>query len=188
MDHDLIERFRDINVDYEWWHAVHEDFHGICYTLGITLGPREPCFSGFACQGDGASFAGLFTPEKIEEAPAAIRNYAPLDEELHRIADALCATCLIYYKPTLTIMRDPLTRYLHSNSMIIENVEPTHGDVDDWADEVHEAIYGEMRTLMRDLANWLYKTLEAEHDYLTGDEAVWETITANELDKQGADL
>jgi hypothetical protein len=34
---------------------------------------------------------------------------------------------------------------------------------------------------MRDLARWLYRTLEKEYDYLTSDEAVWEAIQANEL-------
>jgi len=32
----------------------------------------------------------------------------------------------------------------------------------------------------------LYRLLEAEYDYLTGDEAVWETIEANELDQMEA--
>jgi hypothetical protein len=34
----------------------------------------------------------------------------------------------------------------------------------------------------------LYRKLEAEHEYHTSDEAVWETITANELDTDAEDL
>lgn len=33
---------------------------------------------------------------------------------------------------------------------------------------------------LRDLARWLYRQLEREYDYLSSDEAVDETITANE--------
>ena len=32
---------------------------------------------------------------------------------------------------------------------------------------------------LRDLANWLYRQLEQEYDYLTSDEAVDETLIAN---------
>jgi hypothetical protein len=32
---------------------------------------------------------------------------------------------------------------------------------------------------LRDLANWLYRQLEQEYDYLTSDEAVDETLTVN---------
>jgi hypothetical protein len=32
---------------------------------------------------------------------------------------------------------------------------------------------------LRDLANWLYRQLEQEYDYLTSDEAVDETLVAN---------
>jgi hypothetical protein len=33
---------------------------------------------------------------------------------------------------------------------------------------------------LRDLANWLYRQLEQEYDYLTSDEAVDETLIAND--------
>ena len=33
---------------------------------------------------------------------------------------------------------------------------------------------------LRDLARWLYRQLEREYDHLSSDEAVDETITANE--------
>ena len=33
---------------------------------------------------------------------------------------------------------------------------------------------------MRDLARWLYRQLEREHDYLSSDEVVDETIAAND--------
>ena len=39
------------------------------------------------------------------------------------------------------------------------------------------AVTEQWRTYMHEL----YRKLEAEYEYLTSDEAVWETITANEL-------
>ncbi|MEI2419292.1 hypothetical protein V6O07_03390, partial [Arthrospira platensis SPKY2] len=43
--------------------------------------------------------------------------------------------------------------------------------------ELEEAVTDQFRAYMRDL----YRRLEAEYEYQTSDEAVWETIDANEL-------
>jgi len=48
-------------------------------------------------------------------------------------------------------------------------------EVNDFEDAVTE----QWRTYMQDL----YRNLEAEYDHLTSDEAVWDTIEANELDQ-----
>jgi len=93
--------FRE-TIDYEWWDSVYDDFERICPILGVTLATRtvrlmgggtrqKPCiwFSGFWSQGDGACFEGSYA-----YAPGTsrrIRDYAPQDTELHRIADALQA-------------------------------------------------------------------------------------------------
>jgi hypothetical protein len=44
-------------------------------------------------------------------------------------------------------------------------------------EDFEEDITEQWRTYMRDL----YRKLEAEYDHLTSDEAVWDTIEANEL-------
>ena len=49
-------------------------------------------------------------------------------------------------------------------------------EIDDFEKDVIE----QFRSYMQDL----YRKLEAEHNYLTSDEAVWETIVANELDDE----
>ena len=55
----------------------------------------------------------------------------------------------------------------------VERDSPTWQDMTDGAGEaVIEAL--------RDLARWLYRQLELEYNYLTSDEAVDETVSANE--------
>ena len=62
--------YRDTCLDWDWYDAVFEDFQTVCGLLGVTLrtralrlmggGTREApniWFSGFARQGDGASYA-----------------------------------------------------------------------------------------------------------------------------------
>jgi len=58
-------------------------------------------------------------------------------------------------------------------SISVERDSPTYQDMTGDAEEtIIEAL--------RDLARWLYRQLEREYDHLSSDEAVDETIAANE--------
>lgn len=181
---ELIDKHRDINVDYNWWSDVYYDFNLICDIIGIGLNRHEPQFSGFCSQGDGASFAGVLDGRKSEEAPAKIREHAPLDEELHRIADEMCTLARIYFPAHLAISRMGTSSYVHDCSMYVSSLTPVYGDEDDWANEVYEVYEDKVKELMRALARWLYRSLEKEYEYLTSDETVWDSIEANELDRE----
>lgn len=187
-----IERHRDINVKHDWWVDVYADFHKVCSIIGVDADIGEPSFSGFASQGDGASFTGTYRaavwrgyagkPPLLfyETAPAEIRQHAPEDTELHRIADELCMLSRIYFPLHISIKRFGRSSYVHEQTMDCY-VEPMGDDPDDWAEEVHAHVQEQGTLLMRDLARWLYRTLEDEYDYLTSDEAVWGAILDNEL-------
>ena len=187
----LIERHRDINVKHDWWDSAYDDFYKICSIIGVDVDIGEPSFTGFASQGDGASFTGKYWPHAFdakaqeqhnfyELAPTKIREHAPEDTELHRIADELCMLSRVYFPLHINIARFGRSSYVHEQTMDCY-VEPMDGDPDDWAEEVHAHVQAEGEMLMRDLARWLYRTLEDEYDYLTSDEAVWAAILDNEL-------
>lgn len=200
----LIEKYRDINVDHNWWDCTCEGFERICTILGIELEQRsvplmngevryEPDiqFSGFWSQGDGAAWSGSYRTYTYEAgwkhkvstydlAPAGIREYCN-DEELHRIADELCMLARLYYPAFARIATSG--QHCHSGTMNLSVFEPMDGDPDDWAQEVHTHVEETLTQLFRDLADWLYVQLEKEYDYQTSDEAVWDTIQANELDE-----
>ena len=91
--------YREIAFTDDWYEFVFEDFEQICAILGVRLrmetvrlfggGTRQkPCiwFRGFWSQGDGACFDADYSHKS--GAAAAIRQHAPQDGELHRIADA----------------------------------------------------------------------------------------------------
>jgi len=188
----LIQKYWNINVEHNWWEHTYGDFARLCDTLGVDL-HGKPSFSGFSSQGDGACFTGSYRAygvlyrEEVREnysetAPHKVREYAPEDKELHRIADELCLLSRIYY-PVYARITHAHSRYCHSNTMEVMT-EPMRGDPDDWADEVQAIVDEKMTALMRALADWLYKHLEQEYDYLTSEEVVWEAIQANELDKE----
>lgn len=92
--------YREGGFDCDWHDAVYEDFQRIAEILGLRLKTRtvhlygggtreEPrvWFRGFWSQGDGACFETFYSYRK--QAPRRIRDYAPRDMELHRIAGAL---------------------------------------------------------------------------------------------------
>lgn len=180
----LIDEHRDINVDYNWWDFTYEDFFAICKILGVELDKHEPSFSGFCCQGDGASFTGSYSACSADNAPQEIRSYAPDDEELHRIADELCLLSRVYYPAYVGITRNGYSHYVYSQTMKVCEPDPIYGDPEDWADEIHEIVENTLQDLMRDLAEWLYASLEQEYEHLTSDEVVWEAIVAHELDEE----
>lgn len=177
--------YRESGFDYDWYDAVYEDFQRIVEILGIHFKTRtarlmgggsrqEPCiwFRGFWSQGDGASWDGFYSYRK--SAPDAIRTYAPQDEKLHEIADALQA---IQHRNFYQLRAEVshLGHYFHEYCMAIsvERDSPTWQDMTVDAEEI-------VIEALRDLARWLYRQLEREFEYLSSDEVVDETILANE--------
>lgn len=193
---EFINEHRDINVGHEWWDAVYDDFERVCGILGIETGAKEPCFSGFWSQGDGASWTGWYRAQGLgyagleplptyDLAPVKIREYAPEDEELHRIADELCLLARIYHPVYAKIERPYGSRYVHAHTMYVTEWEYYDEELgeEDVDTEIAHHIEETLIALFRDLAGWLYKRLEDEHDYLTSDEAVIETLEANEIEE-----
>lgn len=175
--------YREGGFDYDWYDAVYEDFQRIAEILGLRLKTRpvrqmgdgtrqEPCiwFRGFWSQGDGACFETWYSYRK--GAPRRIREYAPQDVELHRIADVLQS---IQRRNFYQLHAEASHRghYCHEYCMAILVRRDSPTDMTEDAEEI-------VIEALRDLARWLYRQLEREYDYLSSDEAVDETITANE--------
>jgi hypothetical protein len=54
----VVDHFRDINIDYEWWNCLYDDWNTKLEEYGFTT--PKIYFSGFYSQGDGACFdAGI---------------------------------------------------------------------------------------------------------------------------------
>jgi hypothetical protein len=168
-------------LDYDCWQFVYDDFESVCELLGITLktstvrlmggGTRhKPCvyFRGFWSQGDGACFEGRYRYRK--GSAKKIRAYAPVDQGLHRIADALAN---IQRRNFYQVWAECGHRghYYHEYSM---TVDVGRGDADVSPDDEVT-----LRECLRDLARWLYGRLEADFEHLNSDEAVDEAMEIN---------
>lgn len=162
--------FHQLIHSEEWWLNTYDDFSQVAAILGVEFDTKgknhEPAiyFSGFSSQGDGACFVGAWT-HKVD-ASEKIREYAPLDEELHRIADALQACDNAKAKVTHNC------RYYHAYS----------ADIEVWkVDEEELSPHDETVTsALRDFMNWMYHQLEGEAENQTCEESFLDAAEANE--------
>ena len=172
--------FRE-TIDYDWWECVTDDFERICPILGVTLATRtvrlmgggtreKPCiwFSGFWSQGDGACFEGRYA--YAPRAPRRIRDYAPQDTALHRIADALQALQRPNFYQLAASFRQ--TGCLCGMTIAVDRDSPTGQPIVDGADD-------DLVDALCDLAHWLCRALEREYEFQTADETIEEGMSAN---------
>ncbi|MDE3023042.1 MAG: antitoxin of toxin-antitoxin stability system [Pseudomonadota bacterium] len=168
--------WRQGGLDYKWFDCVYEEFQTITAMLGVTITTQRESkspaiyFSGFCSQGDGASFEGVYKYKA--GAVAKIKEYAPQDEELHKIAQQMQdIQCANFYQLTARITQSG--QYCHRYTM---RVDVSRQDDRDVSGKTQDAL----TECFRDLAHWLYKCLETEYDYLMSDEQVDELIRVNE--------
>ncbi|ART99383.1 antitoxin of toxin-antitoxin stability system [Yoonia vestfoldensis] len=177
--------YRELGPHDDWWDAVYDDFECICDILGIRLkttpvrlmggGTRDKpriWFSGFSYQGDGACMEGFYSHAR--GAAARIRAHAPKDKTLHCIADRMQAVQKRnFYQLAAEISHRG--RYYHEYTMSVDVTRdgPTCQLPTEDAEEI-------VTEALRDLARWLYHQLETEYDYLTSDQAIEDSIIANQ--------
>lgn len=179
----LIERYRDINTDYQWWDCVYSDFTEDMKAVGINV--TRMYFSGFYSQGDGACFEGSFDNVRTYLDHHHKDQY-PMIRKLLEHEGEVYANCShrgrYYYHESSTefwVDADTLTGMLPQPTEFHEQIAEQWQDLlDKEVDDFEKDVIEQWRTYMRDL----YRKLEAEYDYRTSDEAVWEAIEANELD------
>lgn len=165
--------YRESGLDYEWYDGSYEDFERVARILGITIDTIRDgktlaiYWSGFSSQGDGACFKGSWVYKL--DAQEAIRDYAPTDTDLHFIADALREGNRLNARVS---HRD--SHYSHAHSVSIDVCD------DETGDDAPELNAIAVRDALRDFMNWMYRQLEKEYEYLMSDEAIDETIEANE--------
>jgi len=129
-------------------------------------------WSGFSSQGDGASFVGSYS--HAPNSPAKIREEFGTDTALHAIADGLDAIqngfrLLTGHRINARITQDGRGVHKMSMSVTVEDAE-TGDELEDVEPE------DKILELMRDFAEWIYKSLEQEYDYRLSDENIEERI------------
>lgn len=144
-------------------------------------------WSGFSSQGDGASYSGHYryvkggTRAVAKEAPTGIvdneegRLGYEGNNELNRIARELQAVQRRNFFRLVASISAGRGHYAHSRTMNID-VERTDGNP--VSDEDTETL----SELLRDFADWIYRSLEREYEFQNSDEVIDENIRANEYE------
>jgi len=177
--------YRESTPDDDWSEFVTQDFETICAILGVRLKTRsvrlygggtrqKPCiwFRGFWSQGDGACFEGAYS--YVKDTARHIRDHAPQDAELHRIAGALQSIQRRnFYQLQAEIRHRGYYYHEHCMAISVERDSQTYRHMTaDAEDEIVEAL--------RDLARWLYSQLEREYEHQTSDIVIDEMMLAND--------
>lgn len=172
------EWYRDGQLDYDWWEFVYEQVDTAAKHLGIDIDRKDKhtpaiYFSGFWSQGDGACFEGSYRYKKGWRS-ALLHEFGPGDmlNELLSIGQALQEVqSKQFYKLEATCRQRG--HYQHSGCMQVmaSHADSMYREIGDAEDELRDAL--------RAFADWIYDSLESEHDWLTADEEVDESIRAN---------
>ena len=180
---------RYCNVDHsDWWDCTYEDAIEVAALMGIDIGRhgKGPAifFSGFCSQGDGASFTGWYNYK--EDSVTNVRAHAGQDEELIAIAEGLVVmqtTARLVHGGRLYARIETSGHYSHSGTM---NADVTYVDTEGEAPNCSDEVCDDLLALFRRFADWIYRQLEAEHDYLTSDEHIDERLNEEEFDEDGS--
>lgn len=175
---------RDWNVDHDWWIYTYEDAIECGKLLGIDIKSKDLAFSGFSHQGSGASFTGRYS--SIPNVVKNIAEHAPQDETLHAIARELTVfqvTMRLHTGDEMSANIKHAGRECHSMTMYIDETWAVFGTGvgQDHTQERIDILLG----LMRRFADWIYKRLQDEYEYLTSDECIDEALAEHDFEEDG---
>lgn len=166
----IIDNYRDINVDHDWWDFIYEDMIRCLETLGFYK--IEIQFRGFWSQGDGASFTAMFETGSKSDLKRRLKK---LDSEAHDIAEkarSLGFADMEFHEEELEDGRVEIYRtshhYAHENTITSDNED--------------------LKEFARAFSKLIYRQLEGEYEFLTSDEAVRETLETNEYEFDASTL
>lgn len=185
---ELIDKYRAVNVEFDDWYLhVYEVFKERLDNIGVFV--DKIYFSGFWSQGDGAMFEGWVKDWDKYLTHLGYTDPILIDCAINNWAYRWTHSGHYYHEYSVSYddnihhPENPYTSGYYGGRDIPEE-DQFRGAVWDATLEQHdllalsEKIQEDLRDHMRDL----YRELEAEHDYLTSDEAVIEWMEANDID------
>lgn len=168
-------RYSEVS-EYGWWSSCYDDAKMIGALIGIEIDGIY--FSGFSSQGDGALFEGSYSYRRGWKK--ALKSHVGGDglQELLDIGNALQAIQRKYFYGISASTRQS-GHYNHSGCMEVSCSFEEHNN-SYWNDTCEAE--DEVRDQLRLFADWIYSMLEKEHDYLTSDDCVKESIESNDYE------
>lgn len=171
----VLDKHRHWNVEhFEWWDSVYDMKQEDLAALGFN--DIKIWFSGFASQGDGACFdCNSFDIPKLIQAlenkvnPEIFKKYKKYITKLDNAGMLGISIETIGHHYS-----HEHTRNLTVDFNAYSNCKRLNALVDEFQKDLEE--------LRTDLSREIYKCLESEYEYLTSDEAVRESLEANDVE------
>lgn len=174
------EDSKPVEKAYEWgWRYAYELWNGndiiadvkeIASLMGIDIDIVG--YSGFSSQDDGACFEGRYQYKK--GSVKAVKEYAPEDKELHRIAEFLADIQKHQFYGVRARVKHT-GRYYHEHCTtfdIFHESDRYEGDKNMGTTE------DDLKETLKDYMRWIYKRLKDDYDYCTSKEYIKEMIKA----------
>jgi hypothetical protein len=183
---ELIEKYRYVNVEYEdWWDWVYEGFVEDMGKKGIHVDSID--FDGFYHQGSYATFTG-----RVNNAPLFMKSFG--------LAENFPSVYEVAEQDGFHAKREGAGRWRHSTyDFELDHWMYLIPSIDDqemmqyYIDLKQEGVDNEINKFEREFTDVfneidedLYVLLRDAYEDLISDEVVWETIVANEWDKEAA--
>lgn len=165
----VLEKNIDINVDFEWYEYLLDEWKEKLEQLGFINPEIE--FTGFYSQGDGASFIS-----DIDLKQAAKVSHLFSNRQI-KILNAL----IDYNFIEANITRHTY-RYSHENSTSLNKYD---GELkSNWKhiQIIVDILWKYLEDLRFNLSKEIYNDLKNEYEYLTSEEAILDTIQANDYE------
>lgn len=178
-----LDKYRHINVEHiDWWDSTYEMFKEDMKEQGIYV--SQMYFSGFWSQGDGACFDG-----QLDDVPLFLeKNFKPDDYPMIRKLLDSGGSVKFSVEHSGHYYHENCTRfYIEADRLeyVVDIPTDFHGQIVEQWDSIldTEIVDFEKQSveIFKNHMRNLYRKLEKEYDYLTTDEAVWETVCANDL-------
>lgn len=179
----LLDEYRDINAQDDWWKCVENDLRIDLEGKGFDM--HKMYFSGFWSQGDGASFTG-----RVDDWPKFLKFVGVTDERLINIVSGA-----YQFDKWTFIVKLIDSHYSHEGCVGASTEFHTGNGIDEDDDPLRHASYQilldeleanwyerlcELETewleALHDLMRKCYRDLQEEYEYLTSDEQVVEYL------------
>lgn len=162
-------------MPHDWYDQAFEDIRTVALTLGIFISNIH--FKGFSYQGQGACFEGRYRYRVGAHHEVRVKH--PHETKIHEIADRLLACQQRHFyrlRAGATLARNESSVHEYAPDITVTRAVANWGYEEDVSDETRDAV----TEIFRDFMRWMYRTLEAEYQALTSDDAVDEALEEGE--------
>ena len=182
----ILDEHRHWNTEHiDWWDSVYEQFKHDMDAIGIQV--ERMYFSGFWSQGDGACFEGCVCDWELFLKSVGYTDAALIKHAASYFGLRVTHFGHYYHENCTSFGSDiPLPRHDEDEDFIDDYSPHERGSLQEavWLALLNgysgESFEREFTEAFKDHMRDLYKRLEEEYDYLTSDEAILDSLEAND--------